>query len=110
MCAWSRVSHYRRIRQHRRLLHVADQSAPVVQCPARMAEAVMEKESTEAAEVSRVYEAGYTIVPTVAEDSLEKVVGDIRATIEKAGGSFIAEGAPALQRLAYEMTAREGET
>jgi ribosomal protein S6 len=40
---------------------------------------------------------------------LEKQVGFIRAIIEKGGGSFIAEGAPGLQKLAYPMGAREGE-
>lgn len=59
--------------------------------------------------VSRIYEIGYLIVPTVAEENLEKVVSDIRGSIEKAGGSFIAEGAPSLMRLAYDMTAREGD-
>lgn len=59
--------------------------------------------------VSRIYEIGYIIVPTVAEDALEQAVAAIRAPIEKAGGSFIAEGAPSLTRLAYDMTAREGD-
>lgn len=59
--------------------------------------------------VSRIYEVGYIIVPKVAENDVEKAVAAIRAPIEKAGGSFIAEGAPSLIRLAYEMTAREGD-
>ena len=57
----------------------------------------------------RIYEVGYHIVPTLAEENLEKTVGAIRSKIEKAGGSFIAEGAPALIRLAYGMEKREGE-
>ncbi|MBI4129044.1 MAG: 30S ribosomal protein S6 [Parcubacteria group bacterium] len=59
--------------------------------------------------VSRIYEVGYHVIPSVAEENLEKVVGGIRATIEKAGGSFIAEGAPTLTKLAYPMEAREGD-
>jgi ribosomal protein S6 len=59
--------------------------------------------------VSRIYEVGYHIIPTVAEENLDKVVGGIRAVIEKAGGSFIAEGAPTLTKLAYPMEAREGD-
>lgn len=59
--------------------------------------------------ISRVYEVGYHVIPTVAEEDLEKVVGTIRSTIEKAGGTFIAEGAPALMKLSYEMTARVGD-
>lgn len=56
----------------------------------------------------RIYEVGYTIVPTVKEEDIEKTVGTIRAEIEKTGGSFIAEGAPSMVRLAYPMTAYEG--
>lgn len=51
----------------------------------------------------RIYEAGYLILPTVAEDQVESVVADIRSFIEKAGGSFIAEGAPVSTKLAYTM-------
>ena len=58
---------------------------------------------------SRVYEVGYHIIPTVKEESVEGIVATIRALIEKAGGSFIAEGAPVLMKLSYAMTAREGD-
>lgn len=70
------------------------------------------KVSAEAAEhevVLHVYEAGYHIKPTVKEEDLDKVLGGVRSIIEKAGGSFIAEGAPVLTRLNYLMTVREGE-
>lgn len=53
--------------------------------------------------VLRIYEAGYLILPTVGEDEIEGVVSEIRSFIEKAGGSFIAEGAPVSQKLAYTM-------
>lgn len=59
--------------------------------------------------VTRVYEAGYHILPTVAEGDVEKVVGTIRSEIEKLGGSLIAEGAPSLLKLSYSMDKREGE-
>lgn len=59
--------------------------------------------------VTRIYEAGYHIVPTVAEGDVEKVVGTIRAEIENLGGNFISEGAPSLIKLAYSMDKREGE-
>ena len=59
--------------------------------------------------VSRIYEIGYHITPSVKEEDLEKVVSGIRSEIEKVGGSFIAEGAPAFTRLAYPMTIREGD-
>jgi ribosomal protein S6 len=59
--------------------------------------------------VTRIYEAGYQIVPTVPEQDVEKVVAAIRSEIEKLGGSFIAEGAPSLMKLSYGMDKREGE-
>ena len=59
--------------------------------------------------VTRIYEAGYHIVPTVKEEDVEKVVASIRSEIEKMGGSFIAEGAPSLVKLSYAMDKREGE-
>ena len=66
--------------------------------------------STEAPEVIlRVYEAGYQIAASVKENEVEAVVAAIRAVVEKAGGSFIAEGAPSLVKLAYDMETREGE-
>lgn len=70
-----------------------------------------EQEIIETAEVvhtpeeadSRIYELGYHIVPTVKDEDVEKVVGDIRGVIEKHKGNFIAEGAPQSIKLAYEM-------
>lgn len=64
---------------------------------------------TEDVAVLRIYEVGYHIIPTVKEEDVEKIVGEIRGVVEKAGGSFIAEGAPALTRLAYPMSTLEGE-
>ncbi len=75
-----------------------------------MADAVIENMEAETdLGTSRIYEIGYIIVPTVAEDAVEQAVAAIRTPITDAGGSFIAEGAPSLMRLAYEMTAREGD-
>lgn len=62
---------------------------------------------TEAKEaVLRVYEVGYHISPEVKEDELESVVGGIRSVIEKGAGSFIAESAPSLMKLAYPVETR----
>jgi ribosomal protein S6 len=58
--------------------------------------------------VPRVYEAGYLIVPG-KENAVEEALAAVRAMIEKQGGSFIAEGAPSLIRLAYTISRREGE-
>ena len=48
-------------------------------------------------------------MPTVQEGEVEKVVGTIRSEIEKVGGSLIAEGAPSLMKLSFDMDKREGE-
>jgi ribosomal protein S6 len=65
-------------------------------------------ETADNADSLRVYEVGYHIIPTVKEEDLESIVGGIRSVIEKAGGNFIAEGAPSLMRLAYGIEGREG--
>ncbi|OGG52340.1 hypothetical protein A2851_04780 [Candidatus Kaiserbacteria bacterium RIFCSPHIGHO2_01_FULL_53_29] len=70
----------------------------------------MEMNETDAPEtVLRIYEIGYQITPALKEEDLEKIVGGIRSVVEQAGGSFIAEGAPSMMKLAYPMPAREGE-
>lgn len=75
-----------------------------------MAKKAVKQESAEDREaVLRVYEAGYHIVPHTKEEDLDGVVAEIRSIIEKAGGTLIAEGAPALMKLAYPMTTREGD-
>lgn len=61
------------------------------------------------ADILRIYEIGYHITPNAKEEDLDAIVGGIRSVIEKAGGSFIAEGAPVLTRLAYPMEVLEGE-
>lgn len=58
--------------------------------------------------VNRIYEVGYHIAPRVKEEDLDGVVAGIRAVIEKEGGSFIAEGAPTLAKLAYDISVKEG--
>ena len=70
--------------------------------------AVIEKETADDVVAARVYEVGYHIVPSKKEDELDGVVGAIRSMIEKAGGSFIAEGAPSLTKLSYIISLKEG--
>lgn len=62
-------------------------------------------EMTDVAETaaSRVYEAGYHIVPMAEESKVETVVSEIRSMIEKNGGSLVAEGAPVTTKLAFEL-------
>lgn len=64
---------------------------------------------TDAAEAAiRVYEVGYHITPDAKEDDIEAIVAGIRSVIEKAGGTFIAEGAPSLMKLAYSIPVKAG--
>jgi len=73
-----------------------------------MTEAVVIEKETDTDEVgARVYEIGYHINPNKKEDEIEATVGDIRSMIEKAGGSFIAEGAPSLIKLSYTISLKE---
>jgi len=67
----------------------------------------MTETNTENETALRIYEAGYQISPAVKEEDLEKTVAGIRAVVEKAGGTFIAEGAPALMKLSYPLFALE---
>lgn len=69
---------------------------------------VVEKNETALdAELSRVYEVGYQIIPTVQEEKLDGAVNAIRATIEQAHGSLVSEGAPELMKLAYPIERHE---
>jgi ribosomal protein S6 len=52
----------------------------------------------------QVYELGYHIVSTVAEENVAKEVETLKASILKDGGSLITEGEPKLINLAYPMT------
>jgi ribosomal protein S6 len=69
-------------------------------------EVILDTDTADNAAVSRVYEAGYHISPLVKEEDIEKIVAEIRSVVEKGGGSFIAEGAPVLMKLAYEIEGR----
>ncbi len=51
----------------------------------------------------RIYEIGYHVVPTVAEDKIELVVDTIKESIKKMQGTIISEDIPKLVELAYSM-------
>jgi len=51
----------------------------------------------------RVYEIGYHVVPTVAEDNVVSVVDTIRESIESMQGAIVSEDSPKLVDLAYSM-------
>lgn len=67
------------------------------------------KEAQQEEAVLRIYEVGYHVSPAVKEEDVEKVVAEVRAAIEKAGGAFIAEGAPSQMKLSYPISVRHGE-
>lgn len=52
---------------------------------------------------TKVYELGYILVPTIAEEQVAGEVEPIKALIEKQGGSFISDDFPKLRDLAYTM-------
>jgi len=52
----------------------------------------------------QVYELGYLILPSIAEDALSGVVDKIRALVNEAGGKEIDSEAPFKQPLSYSMS------
>jgi len=58
----------------------------------------------------QVYELGYHIVSTVAEENLPKEVETLKAIVLKDGGSLVSEGEPKLINLAYSMTKSVADT
>ncbi len=59
----------------------------------------MEKESK-----MTVYEVGYLIVPTVAEENVGAEVTKLKDTLTAHNATFIADEYPKMMELAYEMT------
>ena len=69
-----------------------------------MSEAKVKTPEADLPEVTlRIYELGYHIISTVKEEDVDRVTNGIRSVIEKAKGSFIAEGAAQNVKLAYPM-------
>ncbi len=51
----------------------------------------------------KVYEIGFLLAPTVAEEKLPEEVSALKSVIEERGGFFISEDFPKLRPLAYTM-------
>ncbi len=51
----------------------------------------------------KVYEVGYLLVPSIAEEQVAAEVQQIKNVLEKHNSSFITEDFPKLQQLAYTM-------
>ncbi|MFA7252744.1 MAG: 30S ribosomal protein S6 [Candidatus Paceibacterota bacterium] len=58
----------------------------------------------------QVYELGYHIVSTVAEENVPKEVETLKAIVLKDGGSLVSVGEPKLINLAYPMTKSVADT
>ncbi len=52
---------------------------------------------------SRVYEIGFHLVPSLAEEEVAEEVNSIKKTIEDFGGIFLTEGYPKMQALEYTI-------
>jgi ribosomal protein S6 len=63
----------------------------------------MEKELTQISALPQVYEVGFHLIPTVAEEDLGALVTGVRDSIETAGGRMISDEYPKLMELAYPM-------
>ncbi len=64
--------------------------------------------ATESLRDSKVYEIGYLLISSIPPEKVEDEVTFIKGLLEKGSASVIAEGAPELQKLAYEMRKKIG--
>ncbi len=63
------------------------------------------KENQEEREIrEELYELGYHIVPTVAEEALVSEVAKVRDALESLGGVSVADGMPKLVNLSYSIS------
>lgn len=67
---------------------------------------VKEVEADNDKDNTQIYELGYHVLPSVAEEDLSKEVAQIHSLISEFGGTIISEGLPLMQQLAYEITKR----
>lgn len=58
-------------------------------------------------EETNIYELGFHVVPTLAEEALSTEWSELKSLIESKGGSFIGEGFPKPYDLAYEIAQEE---
>lgn len=63
----------------------------------------MEKELAQISALPQVYEVGFHLIPTVAEEDLGALVTAVRDSIESAGGRMISDEYPKQMELAYPM-------
>ena len=51
----------------------------------------------------RVYELGYLLVPTISEENLPAIFGNLKELVSSLGGVVISDENPKMMTLAYEM-------
>ncbi len=68
----------------------------------------MSKEHEDKEKITKAYELGYHLVPSLGEDDIALRVTDLQKAITAEGGSVISEGQPQSFRLAYPMRKMRG--
>jgi ribosomal protein S6 len=63
----------------------------------------MEKTESTSEKGAKVYEIGYLLMPSIAEEQLAAEVASIKGMLEKLEATFIAEDFPKLRPLSYTM-------
>lgn len=63
-----------------------------------------EMEAHDDAQITRMYEVGYLVLPSVPEENIPEKVSNIKNLVTKDGGKILSEGYPEMRELAYEMT------
>jgi ribosomal protein S6 len=63
----------------------------------------MAKEQSAGTNSKKLYELGYLLVPTIAEENISTEAEAVKAIINKAEGEIVAEDSPKLISLAYSM-------
>jgi len=65
---------------------------------------VKKQEQTEKDIETRIYEIGYLLVPTLADEEVSGIVASLKDIVREAGGILLGEGEPKTKNLAYSMT------
>jgi len=72
-----------------------------------MEEKILETDNKDLGD-TQIYELGFHLLPSVAEEELSKEVAKIHSVISELEGNLISEGAPSMRQLAYEITKKIG--
>jgi ribosomal protein S6 len=62
------------------------------------------KNDIEGGEDTRVYEVGYLLVPTISEENVPGMYGNLKDLVSSYGGMIISDEMPRMIPLAYQMT------